>query len=136
MDNLFRPDFVVEGLLHPHQATQFTALCTTTSADELAGLRLRVRVHLAEVEALARADDRVDVEMARRIAKVLGPLLDEPDSWDAEQRALLRGAVEYFHLSEDHRSDLTDWFGFDDDARVTNAVSQALGRTDLTITLS
>ncbi|MCP3857668.1 MAG: hypothetical protein GY698_23580 [Actinomycetia bacterium] len=136
MANHSRPDFVVDGLLHPHQAAQFTALCTTTSADELAGLWLRVRVHLAEVEALARADDRVDVEMARCIAKVLGPLLDEPDSWDAEQRALLRGAVEYFHLSEDHRSDLTDWFGFDDDARVTNAVTQALGRTDLTIILS
>ncbi|MCP5027633.1 MAG: hypothetical protein GY929_15265 [Actinomycetia bacterium] len=135
MANHSRPDSVVEGLLHPQQADQFTSLCRATSADELAGLRLRVRIHLAEVDGAARTDDRVDIDMARRIATVLGQLLDEPDSWDPEQRALLRGAVEYFHLSEDLRSDLTDWFGFDDDARVTNAVTSAVGRADLTIEL-
>ena len=129
------PGFVVEGLLHPEQADQLTALCLATSAEELAGLRLRVQVHMVDVEETSRHDDRVDVETARRIAGVLGQLLDEPDSWDAEQRALLRGAVEYFHLHDDQQGDLSGWFGFDDDARITNAVAQALGRADLLIQL-
>jgi len=55
------------------------------------------------------------------------------DQYDAEARALLRGAVVYFIEADDTANDLTDVIGFDDDVRVLNAVLDALGRQDLLI---
>lgn len=66
---------------------------------------------------------------------MLGSLLDEPDQYDARERELIRGAVEYFVLDRDERRDLTDAIGFDDDARVLNAVLDSLHRADLRIDL-
>ena len=47
----------------------------------------------------------------------------------------MRGAVEYFVLDGDGVGDTADVVGFDDDARVVNAVTAAVGRSDLVIEL-
>lgn len=104
-----------------------------TAPAELAGLRLRVLAYLARIQAIGESRPQVDVETATSVAWVLATLCDEPDQLGDDQRALLRGAVEYFVLDDDELSDTDDVIGFDDDARVVNAVTAALGRRDLRI---
>jgi hypothetical protein len=128
-----RTDRLLEGILHPGEVDRFVSAARPTTPDELAGLRLRVLAHAARVSELGRRDPRVDVETAQRIATVLAQLCDEPDQLADDQRALLRGAVEYFVLDDDEVDDTDDVVGFDDDARVVNAVTAALGRRDLRI---
>ncbi|MDH4148313.1 MAG: hypothetical protein OEY23_24415, partial [Acidimicrobiia bacterium] len=103
-----------------------------TETTELAGLATRVANYLHEVETASHAQPTVDVDLARQVGRSLIELLDGRH-YDATQRALLRGAVEYFVLDDDEQSDLDDVVGFDDDARVFNAVAAALGRDDLVV---
>lgn len=128
-----RARLMVQEMLHPEEMDRFVAACVPTESTELAGLRLRVTTHLAWVRSQERAYPAVDVDTAARIATALAQLLDEPDSYDAEQRALLRGAVDYYVLRDDGEDDLRSPVGFDDDARVVNAVLDAVGRADLHI---
>jgi uncharacterized membrane protein YkvA (DUF1232 family) len=130
-----RADLLLDGILHPGEVDRFVAGAVPTAADELPGLRLRVLAHLARVDELGRRQPRVDTEAAQRIAAVLVRLCDEPDQIDDRGRALLRGAIEYFVLETDEVDDVDDVIGFDDDARVVNAVTAALGRQDLRISL-
>jgi uncharacterized membrane protein YkvA (DUF1232 family) len=130
-----RADLLLEGILHPGEVDRFVAVARPTIAAELPGLRERVLAHLREVESLAAEQPRVDVDTARRISEVLAQLCEQPELFDDQHRALLRGAVEYFVLDHDVRGDTTDVLGFDDDARVVNAVTASLGRPDLRIAL-
>lgn len=128
-----RAQLLVEGILHPGEVDRFTLGAIGTDPEELAGLRLRVLAYITHVDHMAATRPRVDIDVARRIAEVLSQLLDEPDQFDAHGRQMLRGAVEYFVLDRDGNGDLTDVIGFDDDARVVNAVVESLGRGDLRI---
>ncbi len=128
-------EILVEGLLHPNEVAQFTALCTETAADDFKGEWLRVRAHVAWVAEQGVNDSRVDIVTAKRIAKLLDELMRDVYSYDDEQRALLRGAIEYFVLVGDNDNDLLS-LGFDDDAMVTNLVAKALGRSDLQVHLT
>jgi hypothetical protein len=128
-----RARLLTQGVLHPLEMNRFVAACVPTDRDELAGLRLRVAGHVAWVRAQSEAYPAVDVDTANRIAVTLGHLLDEPDSYGADERALLRGAVDYFVMRDDGEDDLRSPIGFDDDARVVNAVLDALGRSDLRV---
>ena len=130
-----RARLLVESVLHPGQVDQFTAGAIATAPEDFPGLRLRVVAHLAHIEKASVGHAAVDVDAARAVAHVLGSLLDEPDQYDARERELIRGAVEYFVLDRDERRDLTDAIGFDDDARVLNAVLDSLHRADLRIDL-
>jgi hypothetical protein len=133
MSDASRTDRLLEGILHPGEVDRFVSAARPTAPSELAGLRLRVIAHAARVAQLGRDRPLVDVETAQRIASVLTQLCDEPDQLTADQRALLRGAVEYFVLDDDEVDDTDDVVGFDDDARVVNAVTAAFGRRDLRI---
>ena len=124
------PNTVVHGLLHPGEIDRFTSLCFATDREELKGLRLRVLAYIASLVRLADADPRIDVETARLIASTLAHVLDDPVDLDEIDRALLRGATEYFLLTDDDGGDLKP-LGFDDDRRVLNRVLEAMGRFDL-----
>ena len=121
-----RANLLVEGLLHAGEVERLVAGARPTDAGELPGLRLRVLAYLARVEAMAEGDTSVDVEAARKIGWVLAELCDAAAGLDEQQRALVRGAVEYFVLDRDVVGDTADVVGFDDDARVVNAVTTAL----------
>ena len=118
------------GLLHPGEIAQFTALCRETSRDDLKGLHLRVVAYISSLARLAEHDERIDIDTARRIASTIAHVLDDPVDLDATDRALLRGAAEYFLRSNDDGSDLGP-LGFDDDQRVLDRVLSAVGRDDL-----
>ena len=131
MDPQHSSNQLVHRLLHPGERDRFAALCRPTSAVEFPALRASVDAHLALAEAAEGA--LVDVEVGRQVAGALNELLDNPNGYDDEQRALIRGAVDYFVLTGDDADDLSDPTGFDDDARIVNAVAQALDRADLIV---
>ncbi|MCC6434329.1 MAG: hypothetical protein IT196_04790 [Acidimicrobiales bacterium] len=131
-----RARLLLQEILHPAEMDRFIAACLPTTAAELPGLRLRTQSYLAWARQQANRSGAVDLDMATQIATVLATLLDEPDQYDEDARALLRGATTYFVDADDGSNDVTDVVGFDDDARVLNAVLDALGRRDLRIDLT
>ncbi len=124
----------LESLLNPDEQHRFRRLCLETSAEELAQLGEVVTLHLDQLREAATPV--ADLDAANRIGAALASLLDGGHSFDGEQRALIRGAVEYFLLADDASDDLGDALGFDDDARVVNSVLDRIGlpqyRVDLT----
>ncbi len=131
-----RARLLLQEILHPEEMNRFIAGCVPTSVEELRGLRERSDDYLQWAKDQAAQSAAVDLDTAERIAGVLASLLDEPDRYDDEARALLAGATSYFVDADDDSNDLTDALGFDDDARVLNAVLDAIGRRDLRIELS
>ncbi|MEM8923573.1 MAG: hypothetical protein AAGD35_08710 [Actinomycetota bacterium] len=121
------PVIDVEELLNPEEQHRFRNLCLPTSADELAQLPEVVELHLHQIREDREAN--TDVATAEAIGASLLALLSENEAFDADDRALIRGAVEYFLLADDASDDIGDVLGFDDDARVLNAVLTRIDRT-------
>lgn len=128
------PKLDLDTLLHPEEQQQFRQLCLETSSEELAQLSDVVELHLSQLAA--SGSSTVDTETAERIGAALTDLLGSGEPFDAEERALIRGAVEYFVLAEDASADLDDALGFDDDARVLNSVLDRIGRPQYRVELS
>lgn len=114
------------------ERSRFERLCIPTSSAELVELSSVVELHLNQVKELAV--ETTDVASAELISDVLKTLLSAPTGYAPDERALLRGAVEYFLLAEDAAGDIGSPVGFDDDVAVLNTVLIELERTDLTIT--
>ncbi len=129
------PSIDLDDLLHPEEQRKFRRLCLPTTSVELAELSDVVQMHVHHVEA--NAVPTTDVESAQRIATALSALLDPTsgEGFTADERALVRGAVEYFLLNDDADDDMIDALGFDDDARVVNSVLRRIDRTEYTINL-
>jgi hypothetical protein len=130
-----RARLLLQEILHPAEMDRFVAGCLPTSLEAFGTLRRRIANYLELVERASLRPGRLDLDSATAISTVLVTLLDEGDHYDASERALLRGAVDYFVDSDDGAHDLTDALGFDDDARVVNAVLDALDRRDLLLGL-
>ena len=123
----------LEDLLNPDEQQRFRRLCLETSADELLQLTAVVELHLSQIEEVESAT--ADKETAKRIATSLDGLITSGDDFDASERSLIRGAVEYFLLADDASGDLDDALGFDDDARVLNSVLDRIGRPQYRVEL-
>jgi hypothetical protein len=128
------PIIDLEDLLNPDEQQRFRRLCLATSADELAQLRSVVDLHLDHIRNYDNPS--ADVETAERIAASLMMLLSSGAGFAADDRALIRGAVEYYLLADDASDDLDDHLGFDDDARVLNSVLRRVDRADLVVNLA
>lgn len=124
---------VAESSLSPLERVRFLNLCEPRSADMLAADKDRVEGHVSLMQAANAINQLVDVDLAEAIAATLLALLEQPDSLAYEERRLLAGAVEYFVLTGDNDDDLASPVGMVDDAKVTNATAEALGRPDLVI---
>jgi len=126
-------DFDLEDLLHPDEQRRFRRLCIDTSAEELEQLTEVVGIHLDHVRD--NAGPSTDLETAELVAEAATKLLAFCRDFDRRDRAMIRGAVEYFILNDDASDDLEDVLGFDDDARVLNSVLDRIGRSDLKVRL-
>lgn len=124
----------LDDLLHPDEQQRFRRLCLETSEDELAQLTEVVELHLQQLDHTA--GPVTDTETAQRIGSSITSLLTSGDRFGPEERALIRGAVEYFLLADDAAGDLDDALGFDDDARVLNAMLDRIGRPQFRVELS
>lgn len=125
------PVIDLDALLHPNEQSKFRKLCLPTSSVELTELAGVVEMHVVRVKEMG--DHRTDIETAERIAAALTELLNGTSGFADDERALLRGAVEYFLMTDDADGDLEDVLGFDDDARVLNSVLDRLDRGDLKV---
>lgn len=123
----------IEGLLHPDEQLRFRRLCIDTPRAEFGPLAENVSFHLTQVKD--RAVPATDVETAEQVARALLVLLNEPDEFGPDDRALIRGATEYFVLDDDASGDINNVLGFDDDARILNSVLDRLNRLDLRVDL-
>jgi len=126
------PIIDLDELLHPEEQVQFRRLCIDTEPEEIAPLAEMIQLHVQQIEEHSAT---ADVEVGISVANALTVLVTAPTTYDAEERALIRGAVEYFLLDDDAEGDLTTPMGFDDDARVANSVLRRLDRPDLVIDL-
>jgi hypothetical protein len=126
--------FDLEDLLNPDEQRRFRRLCIETSADELNQLDDVIELHLDHIRANAGAV--TDVETAELVADAAHKILALSQELDPTERALVRGAVEYFILNDDASDDLDDPLGFDDDARVLNSVLDRIERPEFKVTLS
>lgn len=127
------PTIDVEDLLRPDEQRRFRRLCLATEAEELAQLSEVIDLHLAHI--MRNAGPVTDVETAELIARSLTALVGSGIDFDGDARAQIRGAVEYFLLTDDASGDLDDVLGFDDDARVLNTVLSRIGRPELAVDL-
>ncbi|MEM7271885.1 MAG: hypothetical protein AAF547_02290 [Actinomycetota bacterium] len=128
------PSLDLHDLLHPDEQRRFRRLCLETSEEELAQLGDVVGMHLDHIRTVAGPS--TDVETAELIATSLTGLIGSGHAFDDGDRAQIRGAVEYFLLTEDASGDIEDALGFDDDARVVNVVLDRIGRPEFTIDLT
>ncbi len=123
----------MEDLLRPDEQRRFRRLCIDTSQEELAQLRSVVDMHLDHIRTNAKP--ATDVETAEMIGTSLGKLLRSGINFDTEARSQIRGAVEYFLLTDDADRDIDDALGFDDDARVLNTVLDRIGHPEFAVEL-
>lgn len=113
--------------LTPDVAAKVRELATESSFHELLEQRARVIGHLSVVEIEWSTNPDIDFHTAKRITDALQRMIERSADLDGEQRALVRGAVEYFVLTDDVKGDLAGPDGFGDDAAVVEAVAVAVG---------
>ncbi len=123
--------FDVDQIIEPEAHARFERLCMPTSSIELADVAGLVRMHRGQIHSMATP--QTDLEMADRIAEVFEELLTSDDGYTDTERALIRGAAEYFLLADDAEEDLDDPMGFDDDARILNSVLARIDKSSLAI---
>lgn len=126
-----KPPIDLQDLLHPDEQRRFRALCLATSAEELAEMSSVVELHLDQVRE--NAGPVTDFETAVLIGDSLCRLLTSGIDFDEDARAQIRGAIEYFLLTDDADGDLDDALGFDDDARVLNIVLERIGHPEFAV---
>jgi len=96
-------------------------------------LREYVKKYISTVKQVGLMVKLLDMEQADTLAQTALVLLDsiEPGH-PASTKLIITAAVSYF-VFEEEDEEITGVLGFDDDVQVFNAVSRALGRTDLII---
>ena len=123
----------LQDLLHPDEQRRFRRLCIETSDEELRQLISVVDMHLDHIKS--NAVPATDVETAEMIGASLSSLLTSSIEFDGDSRSQIRGAVEYFLLTDDADGDIEDALGFDDDARVLNTVLDRIGHPEFAVDL-
>lgn len=127
---------VAESSLSPLERVRFLNLCEARSPQMLAEDVDRVEGHLSLMQAAFAINNLVDVALGEAVATTLLALLADRNRLSFEERRLLAGAIEYFVLTGDTDNDLASPVGLVDDAKVTNATAEALGRPDLVISVA
>ncbi|MGQ0433895.1 MAG: DUF262 domain-containing protein [Microthrixaceae bacterium] len=118
--------------LEPELMKVFQPLCQETPYEDLVEFRSTIDVYLGTVEIEAAQNDDVDFPMAVKLHRVLASLIDLAAAMNAEERALLRGAIEFFALIGDAAHDFAAE-GFGDDRCVVNAVCAVIGFPEMQV---
>ena len=125
------------GAIENLSAREFDALrCRSTSIgeDDVARLATELDAHLERVRGALRQNEFLNLPLAERIADVLRRLIGGYQDLSGNQaRMWVVGATRVFLETHDVLDDLSSPIGFDDDARILNAVLRDIGREDLLI---
>ena len=98
-------------------------------------LRAAIASYLTDIAREARRNEFLDLALARSVAAALEKLIDGSSTFELSHRRLVAAAVAYFVDADDAAHDMASPIGFEDDARVVNAVARAIGRDDVAIPL-
>jgi len=98
-------------------------------------LRALLDDHLRDVREASRSNTSIAVELAQHVAEACRAALRSWPALDPDARRVLTAAVNYFALRRDSSDDFAAPTGFEDDARVVNAVLAWIGRSDLRVEL-
>ena len=113
----------------------FGPLCAVVPSEQVAQLKVQIRLHVQEARQALRHNEFLDVTTAEQVAELLIKLLDEYEDYPKEQQALIVGAARYFAQTEDAEPDTSSLLGFDDDVSVLNSVLDSLGLAERKIEL-
>jgi hypothetical protein len=111
----------------------FERMCEPISVEDLNRLARRAATHVDLIAEAALEASELPVVLAERLAEGLEALARSAGQVTPDQRALIRGALEYFLLTGDANDDLSGSHGLDDDRDVFNEVCDRLGRPQLKI---
>ena len=96
----------------------------------------QIELHIERTRLAVSRNEFIDLDLATRVASALKAVLASYDDIASDQaRALIVGATFFFLKTNDVHPDLESPLGFDDDARVLNAVLHDIGREDLILRL-
>ncbi|MBM3464714.1 MAG: hypothetical protein FJX76_21665 [Armatimonadetes bacterium] len=119
--------------LDPRTRDTFLDLFERPLSDERT-FALHVAQYRELVHHASATNDFIDVPLADRLAEVCQALLGSVTPETPEpRRRLIQAGVRYFLMADDADDDLASASRFDDDVRVMNVVTTALGRADLEI---
>jgi hypothetical protein len=130
--------FVQGGAIENLSARELDALrgrSMSIGADDVAALAAQIDAHLDRVRDALSRNEFLNLPLAERIAAVLSWLLGSYQDLGAHARPWVIGAARVFLETHDVLDDLASPIGFDDDARILNAVLRDIGREDLLIEL-
>lgn len=105
----------------------FRAACEVWDQEMILKLRDAVKDYISQFEELHVKHEVGDLELAKSLARVSEMLLARYQGFDAEQKALVVGAVRYFIEDNDPLPDSGFSSGLLDDAQVMNHVLERLG---------
>ena len=114
---------------------EYAHLCDETAVADLPRLRRRVATHVDVIAEAALSRPDLPENLAEQLAERLTQLIGRAVDFAPEGRALVRGAVEYFLLTEDENADVGGPHGLDDDVEVFNDVCARVGCENLRLSL-
>lgn len=122
--------------LAPREREALLERAQALAPDEVPSLADGIDHYLLRIhEALSR-NEFLNVDLAQRVGTTLKALLAMYSDLASNQtRALVIGATRFFLETNDVLADLDSPLGFDDDARVLNAVLRDIGREHLLVSL-
>lgn len=113
-----------------HVIPTFQQLCQALAPSDIGDVRAAVEQHVLDLQSAKAEVLHVNLKLGREIGEVLTGLLDQYESFDEKQRALVIGAAAYFVHQDDPQGDTTFGTGLNDDAKVVNYVLNQLGIED------
>jgi len=98
-------------------------------------LRCKIQTHLSKFEDALAYNEFLDIDTAKKIARVFDILLSQFEGFSESKKTLIFGATQYFVDDLDAQPDTQSILGLDDDVAVLNFVLDEIGRPDLKVNL-
>ena len=121
--------------LPPNIDSVFRENCKEYETDQIVNLKEEVKTHLLKMEHALSRNEFLDINTARKIARILAVLLKDYDQFPTELKALVVGATIYFIQDQDIEPDTSSILGLDDDVQVINYVLDKIGRSELKVSI-
>ena len=121
---------IFDGDLPKNISTKLYKLCAEIPPENIPDLKQDIHHQVTHIQQALAYNEFIDVDTARRVAKILMTLLEDYTHFNFKQRALINGAARYFSTELDAKPDTGSILGLDDDVLVLNFVLDQIGLSD------
>ncbi len=111
----------------------FRSFCISLPLEAIEDVKSELEKAVKKILKNSTKNDRIEVELVNNLHDVSNRLLDNYQNYNANQRALIIGAIRYFVVEDDPVPDSGFSSGYYDDAKVMNYVLSQIGEEDLII---